>query len=64
VIISVPYFSSLDEHKIIPSFSGTLIELMGVGEGGEEDVAGLTNITQLARKLYVLPGHYVVYRLG
>jgi hypothetical protein len=37
---------------------------MGVGEGGEEDVAGLTNITQLARKLYVLPGHYVVYRFG
>jgi len=35
---------------------------MGVGEGSEEDVTALGNMTQLARKLYVLPGHYVVYR--
>ena len=36
---------------------------MGVAEGNEDDVAALANMTQLARKLYVLPGHYVVYRL-
>jgi hypothetical protein len=39
-----------------------LIELMGVGEGNEEDVAALTDMTKLTRKLYLLPGHFVVFR--
>ena len=41
---------------------GSLIELMGVGEGNETDIMARTNLTTFPRKLYVPPNHYVVYR--
>ena len=37
---------------------------MGVALGNETTVASRQNFTDLARRLYVMPGHYVVYRIG
>ena len=44
--------------------SGSLVELMGVAMGNETTVASRENFTDLARRLYVMPGHFVVYRIG
>ena len=44
------------------NITGSLIELMGVDSGNETDIMSRNNLTSLPRKLYVLPGHYVVYR--
>jgi len=46
------------------NITGSLIELMGVGEGNETDIMARTNLTTFPRKLYVPPNHYVVYRIG
>ena len=37
---------------------------MGVAPGGEQEILARTNYSSLARKLYVPPHHYVVYRIG
>ena len=37
---------------------------MGVAMGNETTVASRENFTDLARRLYVMPGHFVVYRIG
>ena len=46
------------------TFSGSLIELMGVSVGNETTIAAKQNFSDLAKKLFVMPGHYVVYRIG
>jgi len=46
------------------NITGSLVELMGVAMGNETTVASRENFTDLARRLYVMPGHFVVYRIG
>ncbi len=48
------------DNKIL----GSLIELMGVSMGNETTIAAKQNFSDLAKKLFVMPGHYVVYRIG
>ena len=37
---------------------------MGVSVGNETTIAAKQNFSDLAKKLFVMPGHYVVYRIG
>ena len=37
---------------------------MGVSMGNETTIAAKQNFSDLAKKLFVMPGHYVVYRIG
>lgn len=46
------------------NITGSLIELMGVAEGNETDVVARQNYTEMHRRLYVAPKHYVIYRIG
>ena len=46
------------------NITGSLIELMGVAPGDQQDILARTNFSSLARRLYVPPHHYVVYRIG
>ena len=46
------------------NISGSLIELMGVAMGNETKVAAKQNYSDLAKRLFVMPGHFVVYRIG
>ena len=46
------------------NITGSLIELMGIAPGNETDLSGRSNFTDLARRLFVLPGHYIVFRIG
>ena len=45
-------------------FAGSLVELMGVAKGNETVIASRENFTDLTRQLYVMPGQFVVYRVG
>ena len=49
---------------LIINISGSLIELMGVAMGNETKVAAKQNYSDLAKRLFVMPGHFVVYRIG
>jgi len=47
------------------NLTGSLVELMGVAEGDEADVAARTNFTDgLVRKLTIPPGHFMAFRVG
>jgi len=46
------------------NITGSLIELMGVAEGNETNVVARQNYSDMQRRLYVSPDHYVVYRIG
>lgn len=46
------------------NISGSLIELMGVAMGNETKIAAKQNYSDLAKRLFVMPGHFVVYRIG
>jgi len=46
------------------NITGSLIELMGMAPGNESQLAGRQNFSDLSRRLYVLPGHYIVFRIG
>ena len=37
---------------------------MGVALGNETVISSRENFTDLARRLYVMPGHFVIYRIG
>ena len=37
---------------------------MGVSMGNETTIAAKQNFSDLAKRLFVMPGHYVVYRIG
>ena len=49
---------------LMNNISGSLIELMGVAMGNETKVAAKQNYSDLAKRLFVMPGHFVVYRIG
>ena len=44
--------------------SGSLIELMGVAMGNETKISSKQNYSDLAKRLFVMPGHFVLYRIG
>ena len=46
------------------NITGSLIELMGIAPGNETELAARSNFTGLARRLYVLPGHFILFRIG
>ena len=46
------------------NITGSLIELMGIAPGNETELASRSNFTGLARRLYVLPGHFILFRIG
>lgn len=46
------------------SFQGSLVELMGVGEGNESQILQRSNFSDMTRRLVILPGHYMVFRIG
>ena len=43
---------------------GSLIELMGVSMGNETTIATKQNFSDLNKKLFVMPGHYAVFKIG
>ena len=49
---------------LMNNISGSLIELMGVAMGNETKIAAKQNYSDLAKRLFVMPGHFVVYRIG
>lgn len=57
-------FASVCLSCVNITFTGSLIELMGVSVGNETTIAAKQNFSDLAKKLFVMPGHYVVYRIG
>ena len=46
------------------NITGSLIELMGIGPGAEAELVAKSNFTGLARRLYVLPDHFILFRIG
>ncbi len=47
------------------NLTGSLVEMMGVAPGDEEDIAVRTNYSEgLHRRLVIPPGHYMVFRIG
>ena len=38
--------------------------MMGTAYGNETAIAAKQNFSDLAKRLFVMPGHYVVYRIG
>ena len=57
-------FVAVDINLFMINISGSLIELMGVAMGNETKIASKQNYSDLAKRLFVMPGHFVLYRIG
>ena len=46
------------------NLTGSLVELMGVERGNETQILRRANFSGMTRRLYIPPGHYMVFRIG
>ena len=46
------------------NLTGSLVELMGVEMGNETQILQRANFSNMARKLSIPPGHYMVFRIS
>lgn len=65
------YFTILNKNPVGVSLrgwganlTGSLVELMGVDEGNETQILEHGSFSGMTRKLTILPGYYMVFRIG
>jgi hypothetical protein len=65
------YFTILNKNPVTinldgwgSNLTGSLVELMGVEEGNETEILQRANFSNMARKMSIPPGHYMVFRIS